>query len=123
MAHELFKHRIHPEEVARRQRWVAVGITILMFLIVATWFSSLPTRLADATGASKSAGWKSWFGDMPKATYIDSEALLNTKANEKSDAEMIKALKDAFPANAAAAASTTIATSTSVMATTSTNKK
>lgn len=92
MAHSPLRPHLHPEELARRQRWVAVGVTILTILLVVTWFLTLPGRISQASNDQK--GWKSFFGEVPKSSFIDAEALINNPARQEREAQMMQAVND-----------------------------
>lgn len=92
MAHSPLRPHLHPEELARRQRWVAVGVTILTILLVVTWFLTLPGRISQASG--EATGWKSFFGDVPKTSFIDADALINNPARQEQEAQMMQAVND-----------------------------
>ncbi len=115
MAHSPLRPHLHPEELARRQRWVAVGVTILTILLVVTWFITLPGRISQASGDEK--GWKSFFGEVPKSSFIDADALINNPARQEQEAQMMQAVNNL---NALAPTSTpeVITTTTPPVATT-----
>ncbi len=75
------KPHLPPHELARRQRWVAVGATILGFLIVATWLVSLPGRLPLL---APSKMWDSILGrsSMQESKYIDPKILGDDSENQ-----------------------------------------
>lgn len=115
MAHSPLRPHLHPEELARRQRWVAVGVTILTLLLVVLWFLTLPGRISQASG--EATGLKSLFGDVPKTSFIDADALINNAARKEQDDKIMKAVTDLNPP-APAAAPEVITTTTPPVATT-----
>lgn len=95
MANSPLRPHLHPQEIARRQRWVAVGVTILTLLLVVTWLVTLPARISQKSGPQ--TGWRSLIGGtMPKSSFIDTEAIINNDARKKQDAELLEAVTSAL---------------------------
>lgn len=124
MANQLRPH-LHPQEIARRQRWVAVGVTILTLLLVVTWLVTLPSRFSQNSGPR--IGWRTLVGgDMPKTSFIDTEAILNSPERKQHDAELLQAITDMMQSatsTAEVAATTTPTPVTTPTSTPETNKK
>lgn len=116
MAHSPLRPHLHPEELARRQRWVAVGVTILTILLIVTWFITLPGRISEASGNNKT-GWKSLFGDVPKSSFIDADALINNPVRQEQDAKIMQAVIDLTTSSTPTVATETAATTTEPIAT------
>lgn len=109
MANSPLRPHLHPEELARRQRWVAVGVTILTILLVVTWFLTLPGRISQASNDQK--GWKSFFGEVPKSSFIDADALINSPTRVEYNAKIMQTVID-LDAAATATSTQELATST-----------
>lgn len=109
-----------PQEVARRQRWVAVGVTILAILLIGIWVATLPGRITNITGTN--ATWRMLLGEVPQTNYIDTDKLINPEARQKEQEEFMKVLDSILTATSTAAATTTVSapSSTPVTAATST---
>lgn len=75
MAHVTIRpHELSPEEISRRQRWVAVGVVVLVALLIVTWFATLPGRISSLTGGDTST--QKMFGEIPQANFIDTDEIL-----------------------------------------------
>ncbi|OGH60929.1 MAG: hypothetical protein A2848_00040 [Candidatus Magasanikbacteria bacterium RIFCSPHIGHO2_01_FULL_50_8] len=96
-SHQLRPH-LAPQEIARRQRWVAVGVVILAFLLVATWFATLPSRISNATDSSLS--WQSLVGEVPKTNFIDADKLINNETRAQNEIELTNAVNILLTASA-----------------------
>lgn len=48
--HHTIRPHLSAEELARRQRWVAVGVGIIALLMVSLWISTLPGRVRTLGG-------------------------------------------------------------------------
>lgn len=104
-------HPLTPQEIARRQRWVVVGVTILTILLIGIWITTLPNRLS---GGKKGSLFTSIIGEMPEADYIDPNAILQPEVREQERAEMLEAINQILTATSTAetTTSTTAATTT-----------
>lgn len=71
------QHSIRPhlsaQELARRQRWVAVGVGIIALLMISLWVSTLPGRIRTlgGNGVSGVIG-----AQQPTGQYIDIDNLI-----------------------------------------------
>ena len=100
---------LSPQETARRQRWVVVGVTILGILLVATWVYGLPVRLGTLMGGNS----RNLFGDIPKGSYIDPETILGTETTSQQFDQILKTVKfGAAATTQPVAASPTVSTPT-----------
>lgn len=111
MSNSPLRPHLHPQEIARRQRWVAVGVTILTILLIATWVVTLPARISKSTGSN--TGWRAILGEVPQGTFIDSDSIINSDERKKNDDTLLKSVVNALDAassTAAVAATTTVAT-------------
>lgn len=88
MATNPLRPHMHPQEIARRQRWVAVGVTILGLLLVVTWIITLPERLSQAKGDT------GLLGTIPQSTFIDSETAINGEVRKEQEAALLQAVNE-----------------------------
>ncbi len=69
-------HRLTPhltaQELARRQRWIFVGVAIIALLLVGIWMSALPNRFRAVT----KNGISGVAGQLPERGYIDIDKML-----------------------------------------------
>lgn len=86
-----FSHRLPAHEVARRQRWVAVGVTILIILILVLWIASLPARIGGAGNS-----FANFFSRTTKPAQYVSEDVLNTDTQDKEITDSLAALQQAI---------------------------
>lgn len=120
MSQSPLRPHLSPQEVARRQRWVAVGVTVLALLLIGIWVATLPGRITGITGTN--ATWRLLLGEVPQANYIDTDKLINPEARQKEQEEFMKALDSILSTTSTAAATTTVTTPTPVTAATTTKK-
>ena len=112
MSDRSFKHHLSPQEIARRQRWVAVGVAVLAILLVGTWLVTLPSRIS---GYSPDHTWNAWWGKSPDTKYIDVNELMKEQNDStKAVQEMLHALT-ASSTKAQVAATSTAMLSTSTL--------
>ncbi len=107
MSQRSFTPHLPPHELARRQRWIAVGVSVLAFLLVATWLVTLPSRL---TGDLPGHTWDTWWGKAPAATYINVEDYTkddNTQATLQKTLQMLQARTATSTPTSTAAVTTT----------------
>ncbi len=90
MSHSPLRPHLHPQEIARRQRWVVVGVTILTILLVATWLVTLQNRISQAPG--EQFGWRMFLGTVPKSSFIDTDAIINNNTRKQQDNELLQAV-------------------------------
>ncbi len=123
MENSPLRPHLHPEEIARRQRWVAVGVTVLTLLLIVTWAMTLPARIGQSSGRGGS-GWRAIFGEMPPTKFVDTEILTDTATQTKNNTEILTAIQEVLK-NSAIASTTPAATTTPLIisATTTPNKK
>jgi len=104
MATNPLRPHMHPQEIARRQRWVAVGVTILGLLLVVTWIITLPERLSQAKGGSN------LMGTIPESSFIDADTVMNGDVRKAQEEELLQVINEL----------TTVSTSTPVTTATTT---
>lgn len=104
-----FSHRLPAYEVARRQRWVIVGVTILVIIVVALWFTSIPARIGGTENS-----FANFFSRANKPAQYVSEDVLNIDNQNTAIMENAAALQQAIAAQKTlqAAISQPITTST-----------
>lgn len=102
---------MHPEVIARRQRWVAVGVTILTLLLIVTWIVTLPARISKTT-SNDSTGWRAILGDVPKGNLIDAEALINSPERKEQDAALLQSVTQVLNSTATTTPDVLTATTT-----------
>lgn len=92
MSHPLLHPNLPSHEIARRQRWAAVGVTLLGILLFATWLASLPARFGGGTGWSS---WDALFGKLPEQTAtIDINNALNFEGEDVQLKQVVNNLKE-----------------------------
>lgn len=72
-------HHLSAQEIARRERWVAIGVALVAIIIIALWLVSLPTRVSG-TGSFDSFGL--FFEQPNKAQLIGNEILNDNTSNQ-----------------------------------------
>lgn len=82
------KQHSSPQELARRQHWITIGVIILSLLLVGTWLVTLPMRISGLSAADTA---RSWWGEKPKTTYLDIDALM--QKTEDKNAELTETMK------------------------------
>lgn len=107
MSDSSLRPHLPPEEIARRQRWVIVGVAVLSLLLVATWLYGLPSRLGAMIGSSSSV-----FGDIPQANYIDAKEYIGTAIDDQQAKKIIESLQKTDAARGTAVAAQPLSTST-----------
>jgi hypothetical protein len=76
----------------------------------------LPGRISEASGNNRT-GWKSLFGDVPKSSFIDADALINNPVRQEQDAKILQAVIDLTASSTPTVATETVVTTTESIAT------
>lgn len=109
------QHPLTPQELARRQRWVVVGVTILTVILVGIWLTTLPERIG---GGKKGTLFKSLVGEMPQTEYIDPNKILQPDTRDEARTKMLERINSILSATSTAETATS---TTTTAATTTTN--
>lgn len=105
MSNAPLQHPLSPQEIARRQRWVAVGVTILAILMIATWLITLPYRFGKT---SQDGFFSSLVGNKTSdVNYIDVDSVLNSEKREIEREEMLQQINSILESNTATSTAST----------------
>ena len=94
MSNSPLRPHLHPHIIAKRQRWVAVGVTILTLLLIATWTMTLPARISKSTGGS--AGWRAILGDVPQSSLINTDSIINSQTRTEQNEQLLNSVVQAL---------------------------